>query len=197
MDIVDLLLAILHHFLVFTLAGMLAAEFVLVRPGLSGASLGVLGRIDGAYGGVAMAIIVVGICRVLFGLKGWEYYVTNHAFWGKMAAFVIVGLLSIRPTMRIIAWRQSGTGVVPEGRDPGRPLLDQGRDLLPGAGAGLRRRNGARHRLLNRCRLSSRLGDRVRPISTSGAGTLFVFTAALQMSAITQRSHSGLRALHT
>ena len=115
MDIVDLLLAILHHFLVFTLAGMLAAEFALVRPGLSGASLGVLGRIDGAYGGVAMAIIVVGICRVLFGLRGWEYYVSNHAFWGKMAAFIVVGLLSIRPTMRIIAWRKSETGVVPEG----------------------------------------------------------------------------------
>jgi putative membrane protein len=115
MDIVDLLLAILHHFLVFTLAGMLVAELALVRPGLSGTGLGVLGRIDGAYGGVAMAIIVVGVCRVLFGLRGWEYYVSNHAFWGKMIAFVIVGLLSIRPTMRIIAWRRSGTGVVPEG----------------------------------------------------------------------------------
>jgi putative membrane protein len=31
-----------------------------------------------------------------------------------MAAFIVVGLLSIRPTMRIIAWRKSETGVVPE-----------------------------------------------------------------------------------
>lgn len=108
MDIVDLLLAILHHFLVFTLAGLLAAELALVRPGLSGPNLALLGRIDSAYGGVAMAVIVVGICRVIFGLKGWEYYVSNHAFWGKMVAFVIVGLLSIRPTMRILAWRRSG-----------------------------------------------------------------------------------------
>ncbi|MBX3583071.1 MAG: DUF2214 family protein [Rhizobiaceae bacterium] len=109
MDIVDLLLAILHHFLVFTLAGLLAVELVLVRPGLSGPHLALVGRIDGAYGGVAMAVIVVGICRVIFGLKGWEYYVSNHAFWGKMVAFVIVGLLSIRPTMRILAWRRSGS----------------------------------------------------------------------------------------
>ena len=115
MDIVDLLLAILHHFLVFTLVGLIAAEFALVRPGLSGSSLNLLGRIDRAYGGVAMAVIVVGICRVLFGLRGWEFYVANHAFWGKMAAFVLVGLLSIRPTLRIIAWRRSETGVVPEG----------------------------------------------------------------------------------
>src|SRR5262245_34706823 len=114
MDIVDLLLAILHHFLVFTLAGLLAAEFALARPGLSGASLDLLGRIDRAYGGVAGAIIVVGVCRVLFGLKGCEYYVSNHAFWGKMIAFIIVGGLSSRPTMRILAWRRSGTGVVPE-----------------------------------------------------------------------------------
>ena len=87
MDIVDLLLAILHHLLVFSLAGILAAEWVLVRPGLSGRSLQLLGRIDGAYGGIAMAVIAVGICRVIFGLKGWEYYVSNHAFWGKMAGF--------------------------------------------------------------------------------------------------------------
>lgn len=114
MEIVDLLLAILHHFLVFSLAGLLAAELALVRPGLAGPSLGLLGRIDGAYGGIAGAVVVVGVCRVLFGLRGWEYYVSNHAFWGKMAAFVIVGLLSIRPTMRILAWRRSGTDVVPE-----------------------------------------------------------------------------------
>lgn len=108
MDIVDLLLAILHHFLVFTLAGLLAVELALMRPGLSGQNLALVGRIDGAYGGVAMAVIVVGICRVIFGLKGWEYYVSNHAFWGKMLAFLIVGLLSIRPTMRILAWRRNG-----------------------------------------------------------------------------------------
>jgi putative membrane protein len=114
MDIVDLLLAILHHFLVFSLVGLLSAELALVRPELSGKSLGLLGRVDAAYGGVAMAIIVVGVCRVIFGLKGWEYYVANHAFWGKMIAFVLVGLLSIGPTRRFIAWRRSGTGVVPD-----------------------------------------------------------------------------------
>ena len=116
MDIVDLLLAILHHFLVFSLGGILAAEWFLIRPGLSGAWLQLLGRIDGAYGRVAMAVIAVGVCRVIFGLKGWEYYVSNHAFWGKIAAFVLVALLSIRPTMRIIAWRRSAgeTGTVPD-----------------------------------------------------------------------------------
>lgn len=114
METADLLLAILHHLLVFSLAGILAAELALVRPGLSGRSVQLLGRIDGTYGGIAMAIVAVGVCRVVFGLKGWEYYVSNHAFWGKMVAFVIVGLLSIRPTMRILAWRRAGEAVVPD-----------------------------------------------------------------------------------
>lgn len=113
MAILDLILAILHHFLVFSLAGLLAAELVLVRPGLDGRSLGLLGRIDAAYGGIAGAVVVVGACRVIFGIKGWEYYVSNHAFWGKMVAFVIVGLLSIRPTRRVLAWR-SGAATVPD-----------------------------------------------------------------------------------
>jgi putative membrane protein len=103
----DLLLAILHHLLVFTLAGILAAEWVLVRPGLSGAGIGLLARIDASFGGVAMAVILVGAGRVFFGLKGWEFYVFNTMFWAKMTAFVVVGLLSIVPTIRISGWRKA------------------------------------------------------------------------------------------
>ena len=76
--------------------------------------------------------LVVGVCRVFFGLKGWEYYISNNAFWGKIVAFVVVGLLSVPPTMRILAWRnKSGeTGVGAGGRDARRPLLAQGRDRI-------------------------------------------------------------------
>ena len=115
----DLLLAILHHLLVFSLAGVLLAEFVLLKPGLSGRNLSLLGNLDRAYGGLAMAIILVGIGRVVYGLKGWEYYVYNHAFWAKMGAFLIVGLLSVPPTIRIIKWRRdagsSNAYAVPDG----------------------------------------------------------------------------------
>ena len=111
--LVDLVLAILHHALVFLLVGLLAMEMALARPDLDGSGLSRLGRIDAAYGAVAGLVIVVGIGRVLFGLRGWEYYVANDAFWGKMAAFVAIGLLSIGPTRRIQRWRRAG-GVIPE-----------------------------------------------------------------------------------
>jgi putative membrane protein len=103
----DLTLAILHHFLVFALAGIIAAELVLVRPGLRRDTLALVGRIDGLYGLIAMLIILVGAGRILFGLKGWEYYITYWAFWAKMAAFVLVGLLSIQPTIRFLRWRKA------------------------------------------------------------------------------------------
>ena len=44
----DLLLAIAHHLLIFALVAVLAAETVLVRPGLTGNALARLGGIDRA-----------------------------------------------------------------------------------------------------------------------------------------------------
>lgn len=106
----DLLLAATHHLLVFALAAALAAELVLLRPGLAGEAIGRLARIDRAYGGLAGGVILIGIGRVIFGLKSWEFYVHNPLFWAKMAAFAAVGLLSIQPTRIILRWsRQSGT----------------------------------------------------------------------------------------
>ena len=109
MDTTDLLLAIAHHLLVFSLAGIIGAEFVLVRGDLGTATLKRLAGIDRHYGIIAALIVIVGVCRVIFGLKGWEFYVYNWVFWAKMVAFAIVGLLSIVPTMRFLSWnRQAG-----------------------------------------------------------------------------------------
>jgi putative membrane protein len=104
METTDLVLAVLHHLLAFSLAGIIAAEFVLVRSDPSPATIRRLARIDRHYGLIAAATILVGIGRVVYGAKGWEFYVYNWVFWAKMAAFLAVGLLSIRPTMRFIAW---------------------------------------------------------------------------------------------
>lgn len=116
---VDLTLAIAHHLLIFILAAALAAEFVLVRPGLAGRDLKLVAHIDQAFGAAALAIILAGALRVFFGLKGWQFYAYNWAFWLKLAAFLAVGLLSIRPTLRILAWRRqaeraTGLYVVPD-----------------------------------------------------------------------------------
>ncbi|RUU06339.1 DUF2214 family protein [Mesorhizobium sp. USDA-HM6] len=110
MDTTDLLLAIAHHLLVFSLAGIIGAEFVLVRGDLGAATLKRLAGIDRHYGIIAALIVIVGIGRVFFGLKGWEFYVYNWVFWAKMAAFIVVGLLSIVPTMRFVSWSRQASG---------------------------------------------------------------------------------------
>lgn len=103
---VDTILASLHHIFIFMLFAMIAAELVLVRPGLGPDMVRRLAGIDRAYGGLAVAVILAGVARVIWGAKGWEFYVGNHVFWAKMVTFGIVGLLSIPPTMRFIAWRK-------------------------------------------------------------------------------------------
>ena len=104
----DLILASTHHLAVFILVALFAAEFALVRPGLSGPRLSQLARIDAAYGAVAGIVIIVGIIRVIFGAVGYEYSIGNQAFWGKMTAFLVMGLLTIPPTVAFRRWARAG-----------------------------------------------------------------------------------------
>lgn len=102
----DLLLAIAHHLLVFSLAAILAVELATIRPGLGGAALRRLGIVDLHYGLIAALILIVGFARVYMGVKGPEAYLGNWTFWAKVGAFALVGLLSAPPTLRILQWRK-------------------------------------------------------------------------------------------
>jgi putative membrane protein len=50
------------------------------------------------------------LLRIFFGSVDPSYYWGNHAFWGKMAAFAGMGLLTIPPTMAIRRWVRAGGG---------------------------------------------------------------------------------------
>ena len=103
----DLLLAIAHHLLIFSLFGLLVTEMVMLRPEIPAATVIRLSRSDSAFGLVAALIVIVGFSRVFFGEKGSAFYLQNPVFWAKIAAFVIVGLLSIQPTIRFIQWAKA------------------------------------------------------------------------------------------
>jgi len=104
--VTDLLLAIAHHLLVFSLAAILAVELATIRPGLGGAALRRLGIVDLHYGLIAALILIVGFARVYMGVKGPEAYLGAWTFWAKIGAFALVGLLSAPPTLRILQWRK-------------------------------------------------------------------------------------------
>ncbi|WP_395405186.1 DUF2214 family protein [Pseudoduganella sp. UC29_106] len=103
----DLLLAIVHHLLAFGIAAAITAELVLVRPGMQPSAVRLAARYDAAYGLLAIGLLVIGFLRVYFGAKGHEYYFHNHVFWTKLALFAVVGLLSIKPTLRFLRWQKA------------------------------------------------------------------------------------------
>ena len=94
----DWALASLHHLAIFTLAATIAAELAILMGIMDAKAIVRLTAIDAGYGAAAVAVVIFGVCRVIWGAKGYEYYLANHIFWTKMALFLIVGLLSIRPT---------------------------------------------------------------------------------------------------
>jgi putative membrane protein len=49
--------------------------------------------------------LVIGLLRVFFFEKGASYYFHSHAFLTKLSLFIVVGLLSIVPTMEFLSWR--------------------------------------------------------------------------------------------
>jgi putative membrane protein len=105
----DLSLAIVHHLLVFLLAGVLAFEVGVIRPSMKSEDILRVSRVDNWYGILAAAVIAVGFARAIYAAKGWAFYGINGFFWAKIAAFVVVAVLSIMPTIQIIRWRRAVT----------------------------------------------------------------------------------------
>jgi putative membrane protein len=105
-NLLDALLASLHHLLVFALVAVLFAELLQAEGVLDGDRLRRLVLLDQGYGALAGSVVVAGFLRAVFGAKGWSYYATNPVFWTKIALFAAVGLMSAVPTVRLIRWRK-------------------------------------------------------------------------------------------
>ena len=103
----DLILAILHHLAIACLIVLLGFEFALLRPGITPENLARAAKADAAYGATAALVIVIGVCRVFFGIKNADFYLSNPWFWAKMASFLLIGLLSIPPTLALLRWRSA------------------------------------------------------------------------------------------
>ena len=81
----DLILAVLHHLLVFGKFGILCSELITVRQGIDAASVARVALIDLGYGASATAIVAVGFRGAVFAAKGWAYY-SHNAFFARRSA---------------------------------------------------------------------------------------------------------------
>jgi putative membrane protein len=103
----DAALSFLHFTFAFILVSAIAAEAFVLRLPVNGAVAQRLLRIDLFYGLSAALILVAGAARVIWGAKGWDYYQAQPFFWAKMAAFAVIGLISIAPTLTFLRWNKA------------------------------------------------------------------------------------------
>jgi len=109
----DALLAWFHYLAIFVLVVIMAAEAVLLRPGLSPDTVRRLALYDRLYLASALAVLATGVLRLTLGAKGAAFYMGNPWFHAKIALFVIIGLCSIPPTLAFLRWSKQPQGYVP------------------------------------------------------------------------------------
>ncbi|MFT3813392.1 MAG: DUF2214 family protein [Acidovorax sp.] len=116
MTTTEALLAYAHLLAILTLVVFLASEAALCRAEwLNAAVVERLARVDAIYGASSVAVLATGLARTFWGVKGAAWYWSQPLLHAKVTLFVVVGLLSIVPTLRFLRWRRQlrATGVLP------------------------------------------------------------------------------------
>jgi len=108
------LVAFIHHLCFVSIMLMLSAEMLTLKQPLTLTSARKIQIYDAVYGVSAILILIIGGLRVMYFEKGADYYMHSAPFIAKMILFIIVGLISIHPTVTFIKWGKSiKKGIVP------------------------------------------------------------------------------------
>jgi len=93
------------HYLSFMLCfGALIYERISLKPNPNRKETISMVIADIVYGIAGVALLVSGIYRVIKFGQGSEFYTQNPIFWVKIAIFVVVGSLSLYPTITYVLW---------------------------------------------------------------------------------------------
>jgi putative membrane protein len=114
---VEALLAYAHFLAILTLVVFISSEAALCRPEwLNAKIVERLALVDRVYGIAAGGVLLTGLARTWWGIKGTAWYWSNGLLHLKLALFVAVGLMSIKPTIMFIRWRKElrASGSLPE-----------------------------------------------------------------------------------
>lgn len=95
----EILVKYVHYLCIFAIVGSLVSEHLLLKDKMSRDELKRIARIDGVYGIAAILLLAAGL-TLWFGVgKPAEIYSKNWIFHFKVTLFVVLGLLSIYPTI--------------------------------------------------------------------------------------------------
>ena len=105
--ILDAVLAYFHFIAIFTLFAFLTTQAFLLRRAPDAAAIRLLGRVDLFYLGAALAVLVTGFLRLVLGAKGADFYLASWPIYVKIGLFLLVGIISVSPTLAFIRWRRA------------------------------------------------------------------------------------------
>ncbi|EAR61990.1 DUF2214 family protein [Neptuniibacter caesariensis] len=97
----------LHFLGIFALSSTLIAQHLLIKPEISVKTLRKLASIDSIYGLSAVVTLLAGLALWLWVGKAAEFYTSNPIFHIKLTLFVLIGLISIYPTLFFIKTRRN------------------------------------------------------------------------------------------
>ena len=103
----DAILAYLHFTAIFLLFAFLTVQVILIRQQLDMRTARLLGRMDIWYFSSAIAALITGFLRATVGAKGADFYFNAWPIYAKIALFVAVGVISVKPTLTLIQWRRA------------------------------------------------------------------------------------------
>ena len=104
--VLDAVLAYLHYVAIFMLFAYLVAESMIIKRPLDAATIRRLGKIDLIYGGMAVAVLVTGFLRLVYGAKGPDFYLNAWPIYVKIGLFLLVAVISVIPTLAFVRWRR-------------------------------------------------------------------------------------------
>ena len=116
----EAILAYLHLLAILTMVVFISSEAALCRvQWLNAAVVERLAKVDRVYGIAAIMVLLTGVARTVWGVKGTSWYWTNPLLHVKLTLFIVVGVISIFPTMTYFRWRKTlrATGALPAEAD--------------------------------------------------------------------------------
>jgi putative membrane protein len=103
----DAILAYLHYISIFALVAFLVVQLILTQRALDAATIRLLGRLDIGYFVGAIAVLITGFLRAIYGAKGPDFYFNSWPVYVKIGLFLAIGIISIKPTLTFIQWRRA------------------------------------------------------------------------------------------
>lgn len=104
----------IHLLAIVTVFCCLVAELILLKDKVSYATIDRLSKIDGLYGLAAIIVVATGLLNWMKLGKGYEYYAANSLFIIKFGLFIVVGLLSLYPTILFLRHKKRSKQQKPE-----------------------------------------------------------------------------------